>query len=1258
MTHPIAQVVAQAKRRAINMVRLRCVLWMLSALIGLLLLVGLCDYVIHSEDIGTRWFLSLLFFVSTVLLFRKLVLPHWRWQPSDIEISQRIEGFFPQLKDRISSCLVFLAQADDDPTAGSSTLRRSVIAETTALIQEVDIDAALNRDYAKKAWMTIFGTMFIICVLGIAAPSYLATSTYRLFAPFAGINWPRVNHLAFVKTPDQVARGGYLLLEVIDQNGELPQTVEIEISRGSHTSTKEMQLDFSSNQMIYRIDNITQDLSYRAIGGDDNTMPWNRLEVLDPPKLTQVDVKLIPPKYTQEDPLDSPRAIIALEGTTVQLHATIDRPIAQAKAVYETSEGKQTIHLIVAADGLSASSQPFDVKPDATRPREDQFVLSQSGSYWLEIETASGLLRREKQRSEVRVTSDKPPAITWLAPLENLFLTPVAEIDLKAQVSDDFGTERVDLQYLRSDQTEQGSTIISLYENTVNKDAEKSETAEPVETVALASTPGESIEVNHHWDLSKLEGLAPGVTLNLTLIASDYKPQLGESLPRRITIIGQEQLQQRLAAMHQRLISKISESIESQQDARTQAKSAEISLAESEKLSQTDLSHLQNSEFTQRRVRQQLEEGVNNAIQQIDDILQQMKINKVAEPTTTTQLEDLKNEIRKITKNQLPGIEQSLEETKRELNQAIRSEETETPNSNAERQAAKAEIREKVEEIGQQQEDTVEKLDELVRSLSQWDTYRRFAVELRNIKQRQDDITQQTRQHNQEALGKDIESLTPDQRSELKQLSEAQAELSRRLDRVQSRMREMKEDLGEDEPLAAETLGDAINENRKSATSQQMREASKAIKQNQLGQSAQAQQQVAKALQEVLDVLDNKKENRLKQLSKKLEEAKNELDELVQKQKGLNEKTKQASQIADEMERGRELKKLAEQQKQLQEETERLSRKLERLQANKAAESLQRGAQQLQDASNNAEQDDAQQSLEDQAQAEQDLEQAQQELAQQQKKVEADLAQEQMARLKQSIEAMVIQQRQITEKLSRLSEALIQDEPLTLTQLDVVEMISIQQQTLEQETREFAETISKAEVFFLSLVTSADLMREISRNLDIGLLDEETLAFSQEALERLEQLLAALEEDKDEEKQSEAPDEQQPEEGQGEEQQNQQQQNQDGIGQMAQLKLLKSMQQSVNRQTAAAAEELLETGKLTPELEFKLIRLAEEQGKLAELTLKLTEITEENLFDLENLPGTEEEDPDSDEPAAIERPKKVDAEDKLEPALPEPGDEL
>ena len=37
--------------------------------------------------------------------------------------------------------------------------------------------------------------------------------------------------------------------------------------------------------MIFRLDNVTQSLAYRASGGDDDTMPWTELAVIEPPKV-------------------------------------------------------------------------------------------------------------------------------------------------------------------------------------------------------------------------------------------------------------------------------------------------------------------------------------------------------------------------------------------------------------------------------------------------------------------------------------------------------------------------------------------------------------------------------------------------------------------------------------------------------------------------------------------------------------------------------------------------------------------------------------------------------------------------------------------------------------------------------------------------------------------------------------------------------------------------------------------------------------
>ena len=49
-----------------------------------------------------------------------------------VQVAQRIEQLFPQLGQRLSSAMDFLAQDESDPTAGSADLRRAVVAEAEA----------------------------------------------------------------------------------------------------------------------------------------------------------------------------------------------------------------------------------------------------------------------------------------------------------------------------------------------------------------------------------------------------------------------------------------------------------------------------------------------------------------------------------------------------------------------------------------------------------------------------------------------------------------------------------------------------------------------------------------------------------------------------------------------------------------------------------------------------------------------------------------------------------------------------------------------------------------------------------------------------------------------------------------------------------------------------------------------------------------------------------------------------------------------
>lgn len=1205
MKHPIIQQVERIRSRAMRLVRLRALFWCVAALLGVICGVALLDYLVHSEDAGTRYFFSLAAWGGAIAVIYYLLPAAWKWQPSLLATAQRIESFFPQFRDRITSSLEFLEKG---ASTGSLSLQRNVIGETEADLHSYDLDAAVNRDLYKKGALVAIAAVAVAAILAVSVPRYARIAMTRLAAPWSDAQWPRVNQLQFVDPPGSVAVGESVSLEVIDGGGQLPDGVTLQVDRGDRIESLPMEFDFAKSVMKRTLANVTTDLRYRAFGGDDDAMQWRTLKAVDPPRIEEVQVTVVPPSYTKWQSTPSPRVILALQGSQINFVGRVDQPIAKARLHFEGSEGRSTIPLTVGEDQLSLTSAP-----------EQPFVLNGSGVYWLEVETAGGLVRTERDRYQARAVPDKAPELAWKQPEENIFVTPTANIELAAEGVDDLGLQRVLLRFMNLRATDVGATEVELW--TAPEDAVGATSLD-----ALSANPLPPVALAYQWQLKQLEGLKAGDVLEATLVGFDRKPQEGVSLPRRITIVTPEQMEERVVAMQRRLITQLSEAAQAQAEARSETSAVEIAAGEGKPLGPQDRSRLQNAELRQRRVRREIADPQSGVSAQIEKIQREMTRNGLDDPDTLGQLEALKAQTEKMGNEALASIENKLGEAKRDIELL--------ENSAPEERAAHAgEMKGKLSETVERQREAERDLEEMISGLSQWDTYRRFALDLRSLRQRQQDLQDRTESEQQATIGKTPESLDPTERSERKRLAADQADLANQLDRIQSRMREMEKQLAGSEPAAAETLKDAVEQQRQQAISQKMRQAGAQLAENQLGEAAGSQAEVDKQLGEMLDILNNRRENRLKQLSEKLKEAEQELKELTAKQKGLEDKLKQAAKNPDLGERQRQLERLAAEQKNQQEEAERLARKLERLRAEKAAAAVRQSAQKLQKAADHANNDDPDAALEQQDQAQRDLEDAQQELSEKQKQVEKDLAEEQAQRLRQAIESMVAQQQTVVREIDRLRE-IVGDRPANEAETRSIRAVSQLQKGLMGETAEFARTISKAAVFHLSLTTAADLMRETARGLDARDLSDATQRTAAQSAMRLEQLLAALDEGQEEEKPSQNEDQgEQP----GQQAGGGEQGNQDGISQIQQLKLLKMMQQGVNDLTAEAAQRLAQETPPSVELEIELARLAKEQGDLAELALELTKPAAEDIFQIEEEEGDPAGDPAQEKEAGAEK---------------------
>ena len=355
---------------------------------------------------------------------------------------------------------------------------------------------------------------------GAAQSGGARTALARLALPLGSSVWPQKTHLQ-VKTPiERVARGQPLEIEVVDARGEpLPANCRVQYRlRDAHGKVSEESEAMRSlgTAMIARRENVTRPLEFRVSGGDDQSMPWMPVEVLDPPSVTALSVDVVPPSYTNwpRETRDATSAAPILAGSRVELLGEAGKPLRSAMLRLEN--GREV---------------PGRVEGDGRRFRfgalspelPSGLVLDKSTAYTIALEDRDGIHGGEESW-QFRVQSDSPPSVVIERPKINLFVTPRARVDLAVQAQDDLGLRQVRLVYSSSGATVAGEACaLVLYEGPPRAAAAQ-----------RCATPnrrrrGEQRTIDRRWDLEELK-LQPRTQLTVYAAATDYR---GPDRPQR-----------------------------------------------------------------------------------------------------------------------------------------------------------------------------------------------------------------------------------------------------------------------------------------------------------------------------------------------------------------------------------------------------------------------------------------------------------------------------------------------------------------------------------------------------------------------------------------------------------------------------------------------------------------------------------------------------------------------------------------------------
>ena len=933
------------------------------------------DYLIRDLPIPLRLcFLALAIATAAFTLIKKTVLPITRLNKiSNDSLIFLIEKQFPALKERLINLWQLPA------STASSELAQEVIPAA----HSYNFTEILFPSSSRKLFLGAL-TLVMLSIISVNFyPSELGIWGKRLMG--RNLNWPKRTLLAVKVSPDYtIARGQNLSVMAWPAKGPRLSAVYIRIEQSGSRDSSQLQ-DWErllmtqtkdhKTEFRYDFNRVQAPFRFMLKGGDDQTS-WIEINVLEAPALEKISVSYDYPPYT------------GMENKT-ELGGNIKAPVGTKATINAVSSANlQSASLLL--DSLSIPlALENNISVSAT------LIAEKDAKYSLNLMGTNGLKNLEPIEYSIKTIPDNHPTIKVIDPPNEIqYVTPGANITLKAIISDDYGIS--DSRIIYSGVNEAAAESRLFRDNITGT----------YQTFYVYSGPfSNKIELSATLDLTPLD-LKDGAYLTVNFIATDNcqvpAPQTITSPDYSLIIISQPQMAKRIEEAIMQLKDDLKKTVQIQ-DAARQAPEIQQALA------------------NQRRVSQNL----NSDTALLSDIIKDIDNNKMFSPDIADKLKAARETLGELADTKSPAAQQSLEKIAQSKNGANQDQ-------------AKA-----------QQQEISNDLKDILASLEEWEDYQEVVNNVR-------DLLAET-QNLSERIKKPASDEPSSRELEKERLNEQARNLRKESDNLAKKMSRVADKLKETHPYYSEKLtqgleklkdADGLNPNILSLLSN--------LDSALTGQAIKDTENIKNTLSGLLNFLEDrvnpeeiqKKLAELKKAMEQVSQLKNqeekladdtakildptgqlsavaqELDSLLMDQKALNEITEKALAEPNQEKLADIMKKLAQEQQSLKDQAKDMADRLAQVNAQikpsnpdvqSAGKSLQSSSEKMSQASQNMEKSDQQPSAENKQQAAADQKDALQDLRQARESLKKVLNRPLTEEEKRKLERLAQRQKEIKE---------------------------------------------------------------------------------------------------------------------------------------------------------------------------------------------------------------------------------------------------
>ena len=932
--HTLQHRLASVLRRWRFMVVTRGVSAIAALVVGAAALVGLADWLVHLPSLVRAYCLVAILGSAGYIAFRWLVVPFWR-RCDDLSLAIQIEDAYPELNDSLASTVQFL---EDEKMPGSASMRHKAIDRAIDATADLDFGRILDRRGLLYCFLAMLAAVAVGGHFAWHYTDLTKTALLRLAEPFGYHTWTRID---LDEVPTKIAIGQPFPLRGRVE-GIVPQSVRFEIeglnaNDGKYEKRSEKVVAIKHNaatrggDIVTALD-VTQHkgtFRFRVLGNDGRfpvSQPWHEVEVVPPPTFVDLhgqpspQVTLFPPEYTD---LPSPqklspgtRHLDFVQGTEVLFEAALSRPLSKASIELRPLDPSLRVAPLLGLVGhtnpLTAAAQlpvhrALSGRYDATLDISGTvmrvaFQPWASGTYVIHLFDADGLPK--DYEADVRVNPDPLPIVQMQRPAAIMSLLPDAAVVFKLIAEDDLALRSVYLEYRRIDAEDkalEAPRTIVLYDAAqigwMMARALPGPLPTPPAWPELRLRP-KRLELDKTWALANQfkEGetiLVQGCGLDFCNIVEPRQP--GRSPAIKLRIVGKSELARQLDDGLGQVQQELVRIQKMQQEAIDLIKDIDKAKEAQQKLDrQIEAEQLQKQ--IQERIGNRPDEGLREQLGKLDQLI---KDNKLPPTEINDQVKELLQDLNRLSQEEMPKIEQSLNELRKELSGAQKP----TP-PNSKKQAPL----DKTKNLQQQAKD---KIDEMTRSLDKWADVNLAKSILRDLIQRQERVAKETEatQKQAEDNAKKPDSKAGEIGDAIKGQTSEQIQIAQKVQQLQQQMEKM---LGQQDKGPKKEFQELKKKVQK-ATQRAEDDKEMAGELNKLAKEARdlAQQQENDDAKAALQQLAKEMEAAARQLEKgkMSQDAKDELPRQLQKQlrQAENQSTpQQVKNLKDAVEIGKD----------------------------------------------------------------------------------------------------------------------------------------------------------------------------------------------------------------------------------------------------------------------------------------------------------------------------------------------------------------